>query len=64
MAAQPEGFPDDVFDRRELQLELAALSSNRERIIAERRGHLINAEQPEVIVAGIQHAIAMMREPG
>lgn len=44
-----------------LEIGLAALSTASEHIIAERSGHLINVEQPEVIVEGIQRAIAMSR---
>ena len=41
----------DVWD--ELQLELVALSSEGERRIATRSGHIIQFEQPELVIQGI-----------
>jgi hypothetical protein len=44
------------------QCELAALSSRSLHVIAERSGHLVHTEQPEMIVVGIRHALALVRQ--
>lgn len=66
-AEAPDGFPPDLAAARErawrqMQCELAALSSRSLHIIAERSGHLINHDQPELIVEGIHQAVALLGE--
>jgi hypothetical protein len=46
---------------RQMQTELAALSSNSQRIIAYNSGHLINRDEPVVIVAAIQQVVTTIR---
>lgn len=63
----PDGCPPDLIERREqvwghMQRELADLSSNSEHVIAERSGHLVNQDQPELIVDAIRRAVVMARE--
>lgn len=64
-AQAPTGLPPDLVTRRELawrqmQCELAALSSRSVHLVAERSGHLVNQDQPDVVVAGIRQALALM----
>jgi pimeloyl-ACP methyl ester carboxylesterase len=64
-AQAPAGLPPELVTRREqvwrqMQCELAALSSRSVHVIAERSGHLIHKEQPEMVVEGIQHALALV----
>lgn len=66
-AEAPVGFPPDLVAAqerawRQMQCELAALSSRSVHIIAEHSGHLINHDQPELIVEGIRQALALLRE--
>ena len=66
-AEAPEGFPPELVAERErawqhMQSELASLSSRSVHLIAERSGHLVNRDQPELIVKGIHQAIALLRE--
>ncbi len=49
----------EVWDQ--LQLELAALSSRSERRIASRSGHIIQFEQPEMVVQAIHDMVEMLR---
>jgi pimeloyl-ACP methyl ester carboxylesterase len=42
---------------QELQVELAALSSNSKRIIAEQSGHNIHLDQPELVISAIQDVL-------
>ena len=41
----------------ELQAELAALSSNGERVIAEQSGHYVHADQPELVIDAIRDVV-------
>lgn len=66
-AQAPAGLPPDLVRRRErtwrqMQCDLAALSACSVHIIAERSGHLINQEQPDVVVQAIRQALALVRE--
>jgi len=49
----------EVWDQ--LQLELAALSSRSERRIASRSGHIIQFEQPELVIQAIDDMVEMIR---
>lgn len=49
----------DVWDQ--LQLELTALSSSGRRIIATQSGHVIQLEQPQIVVEGILSLLAEVR---
>jgi pimeloyl-ACP methyl ester carboxylesterase len=43
--------------RRELQAELAALSSNGQQVIAEESGHLVQLDQPELVIDAIRNVV-------
>jgi pimeloyl-ACP methyl ester carboxylesterase len=47
---------------RQMQCDLAALSSCSVHLIAARSGHLINQDEPEVVVDGIRRALVLARE--
>jgi hypothetical protein len=60
-------LPPDLVTRRELawqqmQSDLASLSSRSVHLIAERSGHLINQDEPEMVVEAIRRALALVRE--
>lgn len=62
----PAGFPPELIERREqawrhMQRELARLSSRGAHIIADRSGHLINKDQPELVVESIRRAVALVQ---
>lgn len=58
----PVGFVEEIEQAwRQMQTELAALSSNSQRIIAYNSGHLINRDEPGVIVAAIQQVVTTIR---
>lgn len=60
----PAGFVEDVEQAwRQMQLELARLSTKSSHIIASKSGHVVNRDAPEVIVAGIRQAIMSVRNP-
>ncbi|MBD2357122.1 alpha/beta hydrolase [Tolypothrix sp. FACHB-123] len=40
-----------------LQLDLTKLSSNSQRIIAENSGHLVQLDQPELVISAVQRLI-------
>jgi pimeloyl-ACP methyl ester carboxylesterase len=66
-AQAPAGLPVDLVARREqawrhMQCDLAALSSRSVHLIAERGGHLVHQEQPDLVVEGIRRALALVRE--
>jgi pimeloyl-ACP methyl ester carboxylesterase len=66
-AQAPAGLPRDLVTGRELawrqmQSDLASLSSRSVHLIAERSGHLINQDEPEMVVEGIRRALALVRE--
>ena len=66
-AQAPAGLPPDLVVRREqawrhMQGDLAALSSRSTHLIAEHSGHLMNEDQPETVVEGIRHALALLQE--
>jgi pimeloyl-ACP methyl ester carboxylesterase len=66
-AQAPAGLPSDLVTRREqawrqVQCDLAALSSQSVHLIAEHSGHQINEEQPDMVVEGIRYALALVRE--
>jgi pimeloyl-ACP methyl ester carboxylesterase len=61
----PAGFSPDLIEARErawrvMQDDLAARSSRSLHLIAERSGHLVNRDQPEIIVGAIRQALAMV----
>ncbi len=65
-AEAPIGFPAALVAMRErawaeMQMELAALSSRAVRMIAERSGHCVNQDQPDLVVEAIRHAVALAR---
>ena len=61
-AKYPPGFVAAIEQAwQQMQTELAALSSNSQRIIASNSGHLINWDEPAVIIAGIQRAVSAVR---
>jgi pimeloyl-ACP methyl ester carboxylesterase len=47
---------------RQMQCELALLSPRSVHLIAEHSGHLINQEQPDIVIEAIRRAIALTRE--
>jgi hypothetical protein len=57
MMASPEVVQalEDTFER--LQVEMAALSSNGKLVVAERSGHAIHLDQPELVVAAIREVV-------
>jgi pimeloyl-ACP methyl ester carboxylesterase len=60
----PPGFVEDVEQAwRQMQLELARLSSNSHHVIASKSGHVVNRDEPEVIIAGIRQAVTSVRNP-
>lgn len=60
----PAGFVEDVEEAwRQMQHDLAQLSTNSQRIIACKSGHVVNRDEPEVIVAAIQQAVMAVRNP-
>jgi pimeloyl-ACP methyl ester carboxylesterase len=66
-AQAPAGLPPDLVTRREqawrhMQYDLAALSSRKVHLVAEQSGHLINEEQPDMVVEGIRYAVALVRD--
>lgn len=66
-ARAPAEWPPDLVTRRErawrqMQCDLAALSSRGVQLIAERSGHLINQDQPDVVVEGIRRALALVEK--
>jgi hypothetical protein len=65
-AQAPAGLPPALVKRqdqawRQMQYDLAALSSHSVHLIAEQSGHLINEEQPDMIEEGIRLAQALVR---
>lgn len=65
-AEAPAGLPPELVAERErtwrqMQDELAALSSHSVHLIAERSGHLINKDQPELVVEAIYQAVTLVR---
>jgi pimeloyl-ACP methyl ester carboxylesterase len=62
-----DGFPTALAEEkerawREMQCELASLSSRSAHLIAERSGHLINQDEPEMVVEAIRQALALAQE--
>lgn len=65
-AQAPIGWSPELQTQREqvwrqMQRELAALSSRSVHLIAERSGHLVHKEQPDIIVEGIRQAVSLVR---
>lgn len=65
-AQAPAELPADLVARREqvwrqMQCNLAALSSRSVHKVAERSGHLMHREQPDMVVDGIRQALALVR---
>jgi pimeloyl-ACP methyl ester carboxylesterase len=61
------GLPSELVARREqtwrqMQCELALLSSRSVHLIAESSGHLVNEEQPEMVVEAVRQAVALTQE--
>jgi hypothetical protein len=63
MMASPEVVRalEDTFER--LQGEMAALSTNGQVIVAERSGHAIHLDQPELVVEAINAVVSSTRAP-
>ena len=53
----PEEEQQIALARLELQAELAKLSSNGKQLIAEQSGHLIQLDQPELVVDAIRQVV-------
>jgi hypothetical protein len=47
---------------QDLQREQAALSSNSQHIIAERSGHDIQLEQPELVIGGVRQVLEAVKQ--
>jgi len=67
LAQTPAGLPADLVVRREqawrrMQCDLAALSSRSVHMIAQRSGHLMHQEQPDMVVDGIQQVLKLVRK--
>lgn len=63
------GLSDEQFAQlkqnwNEMQLELAALSANSERIIAEKSGHYIHHDQPELVIDAIRRVVETVQDEG
>ena len=65
-AGLPPGWPVEAEAElwRELHADLAALVPNGRLVVAERSGHFIQSEQPELGVDAIRQAVAAVRQPG
>ncbi|MEJ2089717.1 MAG: hypothetical protein P8Y69_14835, partial [Gammaproteobacteria bacterium] len=71
---EPEAVPDIGMTREmavqqrlvwnELQEELAALSTRSRRIVAQQAGHLIQIDQPELVVDSIRQLVGELRTTG
>lgn len=71
---EPEAVPDIGMTREmaveqrlvwnELQEELAALSTRSRRIVAQKAGHLIQIDQPELVVDSIRQLVGELRATG
>ncbi len=64
--SNPAEFPPGVIERIEqgwhkLQCELTALSSQSKHIIAENSGHLINKDEPELLIESIWEVVMQVR---
>ena len=46
---------------QQMQVELAAQSSNGKRIVAEKSGHLIQIDQPELVIDAIRQVVEAAR---
>lgn len=62
-----EDAPQEILDVWEriwwqLQCEQAALSTNSRHVIAENSGHLINKDEPELIIEEIRRIVSSLRE--
>jgi pimeloyl-ACP methyl ester carboxylesterase len=62
----PPGLPADYVERassalRELQAELASLSSQSLHMLADQSGHFVQRDQPEVVVTAIRHVMEAVR---
>lgn len=62
-----EDVPQEILDAWEriwwqLQCEQAALSTNSRHVIAENSGHLINKDEPELIIEEIRRIVSSLRE--
>jgi pimeloyl-ACP methyl ester carboxylesterase len=66
---RPEWLSEDAYGRglqltRELQSNLARLSSNSVQVVAEDSGHFIQEDQPELVVAAVREAVEAVRTHG
>ena len=66
-APADSGAPQEMIDAWEgvwwqLQCEQAALSTNSRHVIAEKSGHLINEDEPEIIIEEIHRIIDLLRK--
>jgi pimeloyl-ACP methyl ester carboxylesterase len=61
----PAGYPVTALEGiwGPLQEKLAALAPNGQLVVAERSGHFIPGDQPELIVAAIRQVVEAVREP-
>jgi pimeloyl-ACP methyl ester carboxylesterase len=62
----PPGFTPELAEEmrlvwNELQLELTALSSRGRRVVAENSGHVIQLEQPDLVIAELAQLVAEVR---
>ncbi len=61
----PAGFPTDALEAawRPRQDELAALVPGARLVVAERSGHYIQIDQPELVIEAIRQVVEAVREP-
>jgi pimeloyl-ACP methyl ester carboxylesterase len=67
--ASVPGMPDEVNRQyenawQEMHIEIAGMSSQGRRIVAEKSGHMIHHEQPELVVEAIRRVVDQARERG
>lgn len=65
--ASVAGMPDEVNRQyesawQEMHLEIAGMSSRGRRMVAEKSGHMIHHDQPELVVEAIRQVIEQLRE--
>lgn len=58
-----DGFGEDAEKVwQQLQIEMASLSSNGKRIVAEQSGHFIQMEQPDLVIGAIQEVLSIVKK--
>ena len=61
-AKYPTGLVDQIEQTwRHMQIELARLSSNSQHVIASKSGHVINRDEPELVVESIRQAVMFVQ---